>query len=133
MSKEDRSGALPSPFLSRSLETAYNGESRCSIKLPAGSWLPFLPLLFWQKSLGHLSPSPSPRSARGGIPRPRPSDNVSGGVEFHGVENIKMRVVHLPSLPSHPLLSLFPTRNFGMKYSQFRIYGPRFSRQKLTK
>ena len=66
------------PFLG----TANNCESRCSIKLPAGSWLASsasLPPFIWQKSPGHLSPSPS-RSSRN-----RLSDNVSGGgggVEF---------------------------------------------------
>ena len=103
MSKEDRSWPF-SPFF---LETTDNGVSRCSIKLPAGSLLntPSLPHpLIWQKSLGHLSLSSLSLSlsllAAGGI---RSSDNVSGGVEFHGVENIKMRVVHLPSLPPSPL------------------------------
>ena len=73
---------VPLPFLG----TANNCESRCSIKLPAGSWLASsasLPPFIWQKSPGHLSPSPSSRSARRS--RNRLSDNVSGGgggVEF---------------------------------------------------
>ena len=67
--KTDPVGLSP-PFF---LQTADNGESRCSIKLPAGSWLPPPSLRSfgtWQKPFGH--PSPSLRGGAGAVGIRRP-------------------------------------------------------------
>ena len=67
---QDGSVGLSPPFF---LQTADNGESRCSIKLPAGSWLPPPSLRSfgtWQKPFGHLSPSLRGGAGAVGIRRP---------------------------------------------------------------